>query len=221
MTIKQYEEDIRKEMLDTLGKDTEQFFNQLNVEKRTRDYWLLDVKNALIPSREPVYKLKLHGFYLEVWLGELECMATFGCEILNIGGRQLTIQSYEEAIATLRYFVDRLPGFMEEYRKRMDVAELEVQKFNMVSDICVATAKSQLDGALKPGDLSSFRFTPTRGDIMVKFLDRRTDRIRMFRLRYDRLADDIGRVKTWYNTQGPGGDKDYLSRCAIALPCTM
>lgn len=221
MTIKQYEEDIRKEMLDTLGKDTEQFFNQLNVEKRTRDYWLLDVRNALIPSREPVYKLKLHGFYLEVWLGDLECIVSFGCEKLYIGDCQLTIQSYEEAVATLRYLVERLPGFMEEYRKKMDVAELEVQKFNMVSDICVATAKSQLDGTLKPGDLSSFRFTPTRTDIMVKFLDRRTDRIRMFRLRYDKLADDIGRVKTWYDTQGPGGDKDYLSRCAIALPSTM
>ena len=217
MTIEQYGKEIQESLLIQLGRETQEHFDSLNPEKRTRDYWLTEVRDALVPSRKPVYKLKLRGYNLEIWTDKFECVASFGCEILYVGGRQITIESLEEALDTLRFLVGRLPSLMKEYRTQMDNAEMEIKKINMVSDICLATAKSQLDGAIKPGDRSTFRYSITRKDIIVKFRDWRTDKTKMFRLNYDKLTDDISRVKTWYETEGPGGDPDYVRLCSMAV----
>lgn len=201
MTVAQYEKELKGSLQRKLYDEAASFFSSLTEETKTRDYWLVDVRDALIPSRGLTCKVRLRGHSLEIGCTIADPIAVFGNEVLCVGGKFKRIESKEEAISTLRFLVGRLKELEEEYESRMKEAELEVMKSNMIVDIGISAVKSQLQNVFVEVGRSGFSFSAKNEHLLVKYNDKNRGKTKMFRVRYENMAEDMKTVRDWCETE--------------------
>lgn len=151
MTFKEYKEKVAADIAETLFLRVRNHNDSYVPKTETRDFWLIDVRNALVPGglKQHDYKISLSGYYITVKsVKELPLTIQYGEGRLYVGHRFFWVFSYERAVENLRYAINVLEEAVSEYKERMSLAEIEIKKAGIVRDINAVTADAFLRQSL-------------------------------------------------------------------------
>lgn len=151
MTLKEYKEKVASELAEKMFVQIRNHNDAFTAESETNEFWLIDVKNSLIPGRlkSMSYSVGVSGYYVVLKsVSELPVSIRYGTNRFYVGNRFLWVFSFERAVENMRYSIQMLELYSREYDERMSSAEIELQKAAMIRDINAVTAESFLTKSL-------------------------------------------------------------------------
>ena len=151
MTPKEYKEKVASELAEKMFVQISNHNDSFTAESETNEFWLIDVKNSLIPGRlkRMSYSVEVSGYYVVLKsVSELPVSIRYGTNRFYVGNRFFWVFSFERAVENMSYSIQMLELYSREYDERMSSAEIELQKAAMIRDINAVTAESFLTKSL-------------------------------------------------------------------------
>ena len=210
MTEQQYIDRIRDRVFRDIYEDVLEFDKAFVPETETKEYWLYDLKTALVPggSKHLRVETRLRGYWLEI-TADWPYYIYFGNgNLLNkgsliIGDHVLPLPSFERAVNALRHLCEILPGHIRTYNSEKVNVRLEVEKHRMLARICVSTILPVLEPlAEASGFTCSVKGSGQR--ITVQLVHREGVK-KTFYLNSENPMEHLEDIKAWIVSSGGRG----------------
>lgn len=204
MNLDQYKEKVSADILYELAKEVCNHDRDYTPSSITEDYWLLDLKNALVHAdrKKHPYQVYIRGYGVEIHSeGKWSVVLYFKAGKIIIGENYIEVDCFERAIEDLRFLCGLIPKYSDKYTEAMNNAALEMQKETMIQQIFESTVAPALSGILKGRGL---RCTTRRNikTVTLNLIQGKTV-VRTFYISYDDFAYELENIKSFIEQHFP------------------
>ena len=170
----------------------------------TEDYWIIDLKNYLVPAdcKPHPFKTHVHGYGIEIHMeGQWPIIVQFQFGRIQLGNYVLQVDCLERAVEDLRYIISITPKYAAEYKEAMKNAAVEMQKDKMIKEIYEATVAPTLQPILEGRGLSCSTKRNFKS-VTLALVDNKL-RMKTFYITYDNFENELEGIKTYIESNYP------------------